>query len=81
VISIESLRWLYKTCDSVEFYFHDKSESDARGIVSAFGEPEYCEAREADRDVKWFATERGRLSITAFIKSPESGDSTEEQEK
>jgi hypothetical protein len=61
----------------MDVWFREKTKNEARKIISSFGEPEY---NEADGH-RWYETEKGKLSITAFIKSPESGDSTEEQEK
>jgi hypothetical protein len=76
-VNIRNLVRLFKTCDSMNVWFYEKTESEARKIVSSFGEPEY---NEADGH-RWYKTEKGKLSISAFIKSPESGDPTEEKEK
>ena len=76
-MNIRNLVRLFKTCDSMNVWFYEKTESEARKIVSSFGEPEYNESDGYRR----YKTEKGKLSISAFIKSPESGDSTEEQEK
>ncbi|OFL87286.1 hypothetical protein [Enterococcus sp. HMSC072H05] len=61
----QKLLTLYRDCESVQFFRYKDSTDKAKNFVSIVSKAK----TESSGETRWFSSEEGKISATAFIKS------------